>query len=345
MNFIDYSQYKAWCRCPWYWYERYVTGVRKKREGQQRDALTIGSLVHGGLENWHKNGTPTIPDSIVPELNPTPDCLVLASEMVEQYVRLYPNEDWDMQRLEEPVTFELNCPDLNGLAKLDAYFYNPSQREIESGLPGYTLSLSPGWWVREYKTKDASVDRARWNQGWEVNMQAAFQMLALQEKVGETPQGVLISVLEKPRQYIPKRKCRGCGEMIEMGLYLATPDGQSACPMCGEIQKLAPYEPKTRVQPQFYRVVAVRNGDQLNQAKVEITTVAEEMQSMENSGAESLDINRLVYNSFFNRENCAHPIFGLCEYYKPHVYNIGVDEDETLEQHEPTKYVGLPEAA
>lgn len=333
LDFIDYSQYRTWSKCPWAWYWRYVRGWAKKFEGQRKDAMCIGSLVHNGLENAGRNGIPKITDECVAENNPTPEALSAARDLVEEYVRLYPNEEWEIQRFEEPLTWEFaGGHPKHGLAKVDAYFYNPEQRTIESGLPGYQLVLTPGWWVREYKTKDAGLNRANWNQGWEVNMQASFQSLALRAKIGEPVQGVLVSVLEKPRLYVPKRKCKGCAEQFEMGLYLSTGTGEHACPSCGAKQKLSAYEPKVRMTPQFYRVVAVRNEVQLAQAEGEIVATAERMAIMETYSKEYIPPTR---------ENCVHPIYGACEFYRLDTYRIPPEEDDSLEPRDPIKYVQL----
>lgn len=332
LDFIDYSQYRIWSKCPWAWYWRYVRGWAKKFEGQRKDALCMGSLVHDGLEQFGKTGVPRITEETILEMTPTPEALGVARDMVEEYAKLYPGEEWEIHRFEQPLRFPL-LPHKQGLAKVDAYFYNPEQKQLESGLPGYELSLSPGWWIREYKTKDAGLSRANWNQNWEVNMQASFQMLALQEQIKEPVQGVLVSVLEKPRMYIPKRKCKGCGESFEMGLYLSTGDGH-ACPSCGTVQKLSVYEPKVKLTPQFYRVVAVRNEEQLKQALSEITQTADLMDALGEAEHEVVTVPP-------TRENCVHPIYGTCEYYKLDTYGIPPEEDEFLEQRDPIRYVQL----
>jgi hypothetical protein len=333
MKFIDYSQYKNWCKCPWAWYNRYVAGYQKIRPGQQRDAMTLGSLVHNGLHNHHEKGVPVISEATIESCQPTPDCLDSANLLVQEYVRLYPNEEFEIQGFEEPLVWELPCSgDLHGLAKVDAYFYNPTQCEIETGLPDQIMSLEPGWWLREYKTKDASIDRAKWNAGWTANMQANFQMLALAHKIGEPVKGVIVSVLEKPRVYIPKRKCKGCGEQIEMALYLTAPDGQSSCPMCGTIQMLKEYEPKVRAIPQFYRTRAIRTPEELVCSEYEIVKIAKAMDQMRERGQEM---------SSPNRESCVHTIFGLCEFYNTCVNHEEMETDPWLEKRDPTKYVEL----
>lgn len=343
-KFIDYSQTKAWFKCPWYWYERYVNQRRKRFEGQRSDAMTLGSLVHNGLKNWAENRLPVIDSFVVDELMPTPDCYGQAQELVQEYVRRYPNEEWKMTRVEEPLNFLLsqcyaiNLPehrspyDIQGLAKIDAYFYNPTQQDIESGIPDYTLSLQPGWWIREYKTKDASRNRANWMKNWEVNLQASFQMLALQATINEPVQGVLVCVLEKPKLYVPKRKCGGCGEMYEMATFLPTGEGLYACPMCGNRQKLKPYEPKVQHRPDFYRMKALRTQEELVRDRDRITKIAIQMEDMRLGGLEA---------AVPNSEACVHEWFGPCEYYNPHIQGFDSAEEPTFETVDAAKYVGL----
>ena len=329
-NFIDYSQYRLWSRCPWAWYWRYVKGWEKKYEGQRKDALCLGAMVHNGLENSVKTGVPKISDDVVEEFTPQPDTLSMARLLVEEYTRLYPKEDFPVHRFEEPLRFPVGP--YTGLAKVDAYFRVDELTTVESGLPGYEIALQPGWWVREYKTKDAGSNRANWNQNWMVNMQANFQMLALQHHIGEPVQGVLVSVLEKPKVYVPKRKCSGCGDQIEMALFLSTGDGKHACPNCGTAQTLKPYEPKVKLVPQFYRLKAVRSPEQLQEAMSEINYIAKAMRELENGDR---------YIVVPTRENCVHPIYGPCEYFPLDIYGEEPESVASLRQDNPLRYVQI----
>lgn len=335
MNFIDYSQYAAWWTCSHLWYERYVNQRVPRREpGRQRDdKMAIGSMVHNGLENWTKHSRPEVDEATLAEINPTREAYILAMSLVQEYVKRYPTEEWEIHRTEEPVLFPLGLEDdeLLGLAKLDAYFFNPTQCDIESG-EGSILSLQPGWWAREYKTKDAGVKRGNYAKGWATNMQADFQLLALKARTGEWPQGVLISVLEKPRMYVPRRKCQGCGETIELGLYIVCPDGEYSCPRCGVKQKLKPYEPKVAHQPEFYRLVVTRTPERLETSRKEIAQVALRMEAMRQGGLGS---------ELPNRQRCVDPIFGECDYMKNHLYNTPTAEDPEMEDREALRYVGL----
>src|SRR5581483_4569462 len=142
--------------------------------------------------------------------------------LVRGYVMKYPREKWPVESTEEAVTFPV-LEETMGVAKLDGYFYVPEDTTVESGLPGSTITLSRGWWSREYKTKSPGVHRPTWIEEWSTKRQADFQLLALKDlltRKGHNPdevQGVMVSVLEKPREYTPKRKCKGCGETFELG--------------------------------------------------------------------------------------------------------------------------------
>jgi hypothetical protein len=335
-SFIDYSQYLKFVRCPWLWYETYVNELAPRRKDRPRDDnMAIGSLVHAGLENWTRNQLPNVSQATVDEINPTPDTLALAAGMVIEYARRYPAEQWEMVFCEEPLKFPLlgRAP-LTGLAKVDKYFYVPEQTAVETGIEGEALSLAPGWWIHEYKTKSAAISRANYAMAWESNMQADFQMLALQAKLGEPPAGMIVQVLEKPRTYVPKRKCKGCQETVELASWLPTGDGQHACPLCGNRQTLKPYEPKAEPMPAFYRLGVIRSQERLSRALGEITSVAWQMAHLAAQGLS-------MYRRPPNREACVHPQYGPCAYFRNHTYDLPTTEDASMEHRDATRYVGL----
>jgi Zn ribbon nucleic-acid-binding protein len=173
---------------------------------------------------------------------------------------------------------------------------------------------------------------------WENKMQASFQMLALKNLIGEVPQGILVSVLEKPRVYIPKRTCKGCKEAFEMALWLETGTGEHACPQCGHTQVLKPYEPTTTSSPQFYRIVVVRSPERLETAMDEIGLIALKMEEMRSSPP-----SQFIPADPPNREACVHPIYRACEYFKIHTYDQEPEEDENLEQFDAKRYLNRDE--
>ena len=355
---IDYSAWRAWQTCPAFWYEKYITKRQPRWPSKLRDdALCMGCLVHGGLENWQKNRQIEIPQGVIDEVTPTPDCLQGALELVWGYTQRYSEEHWPLILTEAPVLFGLRNPTCNGcgpvqeclydcggskmdrdteilgLAKVDAYFYVPEPTEIESGQEGLTLTLSEGWWVHEYKTKSPDIPMGLFMKRWATNMQASFQILALQEKLGGKPvQGVLVNVLEKPRRYLPKRTCKGCQGKWEFASWLPSGLGGWACPVCGNIQKLqALKEDPVQTPPAYYRMVVTRTEAQLAKARADMIVVGDRMAAMATQGMGSEP---------WAFENCIawkKP----CQYYDNHLYQIPTTEDPQMIP--IPEYRGLPE--
>jgi hypothetical protein len=342
---VDYSSYSKFLFCPWAWYENYINQMQLRYVGQRSDPLCLGSLVHNALDNFAKTGKPFVDEAALGENNPTPDTMAMAEVLVVGYLRKYPKEYWPTERAEQPLKFDLNYGDHEGLAKLDGYFYVPEDTTIESGLDGYTLTLSRGWWGKEYKTKAHGRNRAEWIKEWQTKRQADFQILALQEKLkqeqfhtngdfhGETTvQGILICVLEKPHEYVPKRKCAKCRGDYDLQLYRPMEHG-FACPACDTVQELSPYIPKVPKIPEYFRVAAVRNEEQLMVAKREITAVAIRMERMRVEGMEVEQPNRdACVNNVYRRQ---------CAYMEPHTYGGTTATDTRYEKMDATKYRGL----
>jgi DNA-directed RNA polymerase subunit RPC12/RpoP len=371
IDYSQYSLFK-FCEYAWYERYVRGLQTKYPADKQRDDAIALGSLVHAGLEVFAKTGKPEIPKDVVDEMIPTPECFVLANTMVQGYIKKYPSEVWPVEQCEEPLVWELvpedivwacckcgvtgnsrrhiKCPNclsalidqpvtisigqeqIFGLAKFDSFFYVPEDTTIESGLPGESITLARGWWSKEYKTKSSGVNRATWIMEWQTKFQADFQMIALQNRIGEAPKGVMVCVLEKPREYTPKRKCAGCGETWEMASYLSTGDGH-ACPACDYRQKLKPYEPKVPRIPEFYRVLVTRSPEELERSEIEIRETALRMEALrQNSG--------LIMP---NRDNCVSNKFHrVCEFFKPHRYNYDAgDRPAEFEFRDTTKYASL----
>ena len=344
MNKIDYSQYSKFLFCPWAWYETYVKGMSPRYIGQRSDPLALGSLVHEGLDTFSRTGKVLIPAEVVAEVNPTPEAMQLAELLVRGYIRKYPNEQWQMERTEQAVEFPLDGTDWCGIAKLDSYFYVPEDTTIESGLHDQRLTLGRGWWAREYKTKSHGIDRAVWAKEWAAKRQADFQLLALTNLLQNYPhserftnsatdevRGILVSVLEKPRDYTPKRKCKGCSNSYELESYLIHADGHM-CPMCGYVQKLKPYTPTVPLAPEFYRLIVTRSPEQLAIARNEIAMVAEAMDDLRESGMLSI---------VPNRDNCiSNKYHRQCDFAEQHIAGVNVEEP-TFVKIDPYKYIGI----
>jgi hypothetical protein len=304
--FIDYSQWKEYTHCEWKWLEKYVHHTRKARKGgQQEDALTLGSLVHSGLESLRKTGTPTIGPEPIATFDPTPECLAWAQALLLGYTQAYPNEQFTHYYTEEPLTFGLASGG-RGLAKIDSYFHLDECVTMESGV-GDQFTLTPGWWIHEYKTKDAGRDTGKYVRGWRVNNQANFQLLALWNHVGEKPQGILVNVLEKPKDTQPVRKCPGCEERIELRNWVPTGGGYN-CPLCGFTHTKLDTTDRRKVAriPAYYRLMVTRTMDELEVAAREIDRAYTRMQELRAGDPPSRALERCME---FNWE---------CDYFEPH---------------------------
>lgn len=249
-------------------------------------------------------------------------------------------------------TVTVGSKPIYGLAKLDGYFYVPTDTTIESGsgLDGDTITLSRGWWAKEYKTKAHGVDRAKWIREWQTKRQADFQILALQNMLrsrdhrgvqekfhiaADAPvQGVLVCVLEKPYEHTPQRTCKNkaCKGKFDMMLFIPRPEGY-ACPMCGFVQPLKPYTPTAASLPEFFRITVVRNPEQLEIAKEEIRRTAIEMEDMRRNGMNS----RLP-----NRDACVNNVHRRqCEYFNPHTHGGTTETNPSFVKIDATRYMGV----
>lgn len=310
---IDFSSYDAYHhRCHAYWYEKYINKKEPKWPKAQRDdALALGSLVHEGLRIWQQAHILQIPNEIVDEVCPTKECFDLATELVYGYTRRYPAENWPLILCEEPLTFDLGCDKLLGLAKIDAYFYVSEPTEVDTGIDGSTLLLSTGWWIHEYKTKNPFDPIGLYMQGWDMNMQASFQALALQNKINGPIQGVLVNVLEKPKRNIPKRKCLNCQEYYEFRQWMPNGKGEYNCPICGKTQKLTPLkENPASTPPNYYRFPVTRTEMELARDKQFIIQTGYEMLEMEQQG---------IYSKPWQTKNCVDQKWKqVCPYFSAH---------------------------
>jgi hypothetical protein len=341
MNLIDYSQWAAWMKCPHYWWERYINQYDRKypTDRQRDDNLCIGSLVHDGLEGWYRNGRAEVRQETILEFNPTPEVVTLVKEILHGYTQHYPTVQWEVKQLEQPLMKEL-WPDNYLMAKVDQYFYVSEVLQIESGIPGEYLTLEPGYWIEEHKTKAQSIDRGKYFRKWTVDMQPDFQLIALKEElkkkgIDAPVNGVLVNVIEKPKEHIPQRTCKNkdCKVKLDMGAYLPHPEGAS-CPFCGHVQKLEPYKPKSEQKVGYYKLVVTRTEDELYGSEHDITGVLDRMNYMRRDcGGKSVEPP--------NRLSCVDTIFGDCTYYKVHKYGLDASEDDELERRDTSRYMDL----
>lgn len=322
MLYIDYSAKQTFEFCAWAWYERYVNKRQaRRREGQRDDALTLGSLVHAGLEDWYRRRVcPEISPEAIAKFDPTPECLGEAKRLLEAYTIYYPNDPYKVLLLEKPLSFDL-FPWCRVVAKVDTAVEVEQGMRVPGGLNEEGLELEPGIYSLEHKTKDAEIDRGMYMASWQTNMQADFQMLVMQAKFPERPiRGVIVNVLEKPRPYVPKRTCKNCKIVLEMAAFIATSEGH-CCPMCGVEQKLSVSKgPRVERKYECWRFLVTRTSERLERSLNEIRGTATTMSGMISMGMDTASPNR---------SNCCIPRFKKkCEYFTPHLYNVSTESSD-----------------
>lgn len=247
-----------------------------------------------------------------------------------------------------PITRSQDGEVLEGLAKIDSYFYVPDYTTLRSGIDGIDLTLVPGWYIHEYKTKSSDIPIGLYMQSWEMNLQASYQMLALQSLMNTTRvvkpeeinglahshevQGVLVNVLEKPKKYVPKRKCRTCDASYEFYTWIPTGKGSYQCPVCGSRQDLQPLKESIGDRPaSYYRILVTRSPEQLRLDRDEIILRGQQMLEMSEGGLRSKP---------WNHKNCVDFKWRkACDYFSPHKDNYSTHESEDYET--PPDYRGL----
>jgi hypothetical protein len=198
---------------------------------------------------------------------------------------------------------------------------------MEQGYGEY-IYLEPGYWIVEHKTKAAELSRPKYAASWVTNLQVDFQVLALEHylhsKGDTTPvQGVLINVLEKPRNAgPPTRKCRKCGAYAEYSMWGTTTTNKRVCPWCSNEQALTPLGATENYTPSYYRVVVQAPVQRAIATAYSIKAVWEQMIQLEGLGVQP----QALGFPLFNYRSCVHPIYGPCEFFEPHSMWTGAQE-------------------
>lgn len=303
-GFLDQSQLSNWFKCPAFWMERYARkmGVPPNPTQLRDDAMCLGTLVHAGLEEFEKDGSVQIPTWAIEEQRPTQETLTLAMELVTAYALHGEMIPWKLKyfeaALEKPVKYRALHEFLGGMgwidtdykltAKVDFAFYvdAPTELRVGTGTDTSTVMLQPGFWVQEYKTKSASRDRGSWMAEWNMKAQADFQLLTLgefaktQDVEYPVANGVLVTVLEYEKPTVPKRKCRGCGDLQPFTAYVPNVDGTYRCMGCGHDSKLAPVKDKEYPPPNIWRMPVYRSAEKLAAAEDNAIKAIEGMHAM-----------------------------------------------------------------
>lgn len=318
MSFIDYSQFSLFQRCPWAWFERYVAcHDLPPPEGQRDDALAVGTLVHAAIESYIARRDPSIPDEAVKEVGPSPEALTLAREMVHAYVTAFPlgSEGWEVMRVERPLGRTI-------LAKVDALVRVSHPMPVPDGL-GSQIHLTPGLWVLEHKTTSDRTPRHAFMTRWVMDRQADFQMLAVRDETGETPQGVIVNVISRPAPRATTRQCRACGASTPVEFVdWAAP----ACQACGAKQRWNP--PRPLDPPTVWRFTVTRTAERLEESRRHILAVFEQMETARQRGR---DVLIPVYGA------CIDAWYQPCTYLDLHAHG----HDVRLVHRNPFEYLGM----
>lgn len=343
---IDFTQWNTYQQCPMLWWETYCRGWRKKPATYQReDALCIGSLYHDGQEQLLKTGTANITQKVIDEMTPKPEVLEMVANMLAEY-SMWAIDPWQVITIEKPLEFEIT--DDNGdtvpcLAKLDASVLVAEPTTIETGQVGQTITLAPGYWTFEHKTKDPSSNRAAFLRRWELDGQPLFQQFGLRQHIMNNPhlpqlpvQGTIINVAEKPSIYVPVRTCKGCKTKQDFSSYEINGD-RYVCRLCGYSNEFDP--PKTVAQRKpttFYRIAlpAHRPDNPVTVNMMHsIVNTWHEMQLLRTYGPD------MANDPYRGYTKCIHPIWGPCVFTDVHTGRIAIEDSVELHQIDTTKYM------
>lgn len=341
MRYIDFSQYKTWMDCPRKWYNTYVEQVRPIPSRALNDGpLTLGSLVHNGLEYLAIHNKIKIDDETITEEKPTPQCLSDAYHILNSYAKYIVNEPYVVSKVEETLSYKVN-DNLTMVAKVDEYFHLDEPIDLPRGNGEY-FTLEPGWWLREQKTKSGKISYESFAMRWAYDKQADFQLLCLSEHIQQPVNGVLINVIEKAVTQQPKRKCKGCLQLLPFESYEAVTKGFK-CSICGHVQQHKPLTPEQLLpkDPKFFRLYTRRSLECISRTIDTVELIAERMERMRKEGIQA-EPPRITEGA------CSHMIFGPCKFMPLCITESGLPipalDHGKYEKADTTRYMGLPEA-
>lgn len=184
-DLITASRLRASRKCARLERYRYRDGWRTRRDPE---ALTLGTLVHRGLEAWWTHGTL---DAALAAMQPPAEdwsVQIRAEEMVRGY-----HERWQHERLEViGVEEEFEVPLVDPWAML------PHMRFRLAGKIDARIRTDRGVVIVEHKT--SSMDLGPTSDYWlqlQMDSQLSAYMIGA-ESLGESPVGCLYDVLRKP---------------------------------------------------------------------------------------------------------------------------------------------------
>jgi len=299
--------------------------LKKLREGDeeyehQKDFFQSVQVVVGQVSQWMVTSEIDVADGVN-----TNGCLAIEWALVfadtATDTQIVTVQDTDCDGVIDNAD---NCPEEYNKLFRDVDFPDPPNYR-DGSAEYWNPRMTAEWWVKEYKTSAKRHDMVL--KRWCNDMQADFQCLALEGYTGERCNGVLVTVLQTPKVYIPKRTCKGCKGKFEFGSYM--PSGQKyRCPMCGREQDLAAYKPKP-FQMETYRLTALRSERRLGESLGWIIETAREMQEYMTAGMRT------------RRPNCRECVgdWWVCSYFEPHTQGLEAGEVGGFEQVEPLGYL------
>ena len=258
-----------------------MRGVHRERTEPADDALTLGSLVHDGLAQAALGQDPVPSKDRAQDMNAADSCYDLACRLVYNYIRSGGSKLFgEMESVEKVLEFWLGSDSLHrGMAKVDLVQQVSHLANVQASSNGGQLIVPTGVYSVEHKTKALQTDRSVYMKAWQANTQASFQLLALQERYPNDPVGLIVNVLEKPRQAEPKRKCKKCVQYYALSMWRLTGGDDPkifACPFCNNEQKIQPDKTKPFDYP-WFRFMVTRSQERLEFDRGQISKRAADM--------------------------------------------------------------------
>lgn len=352
MLLIDNTQYTAYMKCPAYWFEKYVRNYQKPVEGPRSDALAIGVHFHSALENIYSGlGIRPSPE-VIEEYPLTKEAELEVATMIAHYKAYYPKGplEFPWVGLEDTIMTPPIAKfwgEFRIAAKLDGYFEVPEEKEFNfnDGL-GHRVTIPPGIWGFETKTKGPKLDRGLYMKEWQAAMQASFQLIALKEQLPIDKQrlvrGILVNVIERPVVYEPRKSCESCKQLQFIYTYQVK-DTQHICSLCGHANTFKSI-PRPRVDPPFFwRFIVERSDQRLRIDRDSINKVALNMMYLTEQSEKLAEMGEPTINlAEKNRSNCVSTFMkSTCEFFEPHNAHVPQEANEAFgfKIFNPTKYL------
>jgi hypothetical protein len=191
---LTFSALNTFRNCPRKYKHRYVDCLRPR---EKPDALSFGSVVHGGIELWYRsepneNRLWSVLDYIDQQFplragdDDQKAAWNLARAMLTGYAARYETEDFEIVEVEKPFRGEIRNPDTG----------RPSQTFVMAGKADAIVERSDGTYLLEHKTA-SSIDASYLDKLW-TDTQIALYSFYLRQ-LGYPIVGVIYNILLKSR--------------------------------------------------------------------------------------------------------------------------------------------------